>query len=119
MSDPRIPKLMGALRRRFPGTTVIALPFAEGVYDEAWIRVLNAPKTPPGLVHKVASELIDEIWGDDIVPVLVGGVDREQTAKYFAKHLRKPRAVRRTKRPRAVVATARRRPTKRRTRAAR
>jgi hypothetical protein len=119
MSDPRIPKLMAALRRRFPGSTVISEPFTEGIYDEAWIRVLNAPDGPPGIVHDVASELIDEIWGDDIVPVMVGGVRRDQTAKYFAKYLPKPRAVRKAKRPRAAVATTRRRATKRRARAAR
>jgi hypothetical protein len=110
MSDPRIPKLIAALKRRFPETTIMTCPIPDpGIYDECWIRLLNAPTQPAGIVHVVAGELIEEIWGDDPVPVLVGGVSPENTAKYYAHHLPKPRAGAKTQRRRAATVPARRR----------
>src|SRR5690348_6271438 len=119
MSDPKISRLIAALQRRFPGTTIITLPIPDaGIYDECWIKVLTAPTTPVGVVHSVANELINELWGDDPVPVLVGGVSPESTAKYYAEHLPKARVASKSKR-RTVTAPARRRSAAAKVRAAR
>ena len=47
-------------------------------------RVAGAPMNPPMLVHDEGWKIIDELWGDDWIPVTVGGVSPESTAKYYA-----------------------------------
>ena len=107
MKDPRIAKLMKALRQRFPGTTLItgSMPDAPDS-GEILIQVLNAPDHPPLVVDHFAHTVIWELWGDEPWPALVGGVNREQTAKYYAHHLPKTRTSRRrTGRRRAAMST--------------
>ena len=100
MRDPRIAKLMKALRRRFPGTTLITGPMPDAPESgEILIEVLNAPDDPPLVVTEYAHTVIWELWGDEPWPALVGGVNREQTAKYYAHRLPKARpSKRRTRR---------------------
>lgn len=96
MKDPRIAKLMKALLTRFPGTTLITGPMPDSPGSgETLIKVLNAPDRPPLVVSDFAWTVIDELWGDEPIPVLVGGVNRENTAKYYAHRLPKSRPSRR------------------------
>lgn len=51
MKDPRIAKLMKALLKRFPGTSIITSSMPdEPESGETWIHLLNAPVEPPGIV---------------------------------------------------------------------
>jgi hypothetical protein len=82
MKDPRIAKLMKALTRRFPGTTLITGPMPDAPHSgETRIKVLNAPDDPPGVVYDFAWAVSFELWGDDPHPALVSPVSRENTAK--------------------------------------
>jgi hypothetical protein len=101
LKDPRIAKLMKALLRRFPGTTLITGPMPDSPDSgEIRIRVLNAPDDPPLVVERYAHAVIWDLWGDEPWPALVGSVNREDTAKYYSHHLPKARASRRrTRRP--------------------
>ena len=101
MKDPRIAKLMKALLRRFPGTTLITGPMPDAPDSgETRIRVLNAPDVPPLVVEDYAHTVIWDLWGDEPWPAHVGSVNRENTAKYYSHHLPKARASRRrTRRP--------------------
>ena len=88
-------KLMRALARRFPGTTMITGPMPdEPDLGEVRITLLNAPIDPPMVVYNFASKTIREIWGDEWVTGFVSPVSRENTAKYYSQHLPKRRAAR-------------------------
>ena len=103
MRDPRIAKLMKALRRRFPETTLITGPMADAPGSgETLITVLNAPDEPLWVVKEYAWSVITELWGDEPWPALVRAVNREQTAKYYAHHLPKVRTSRRRTRRRVT-----------------
>lgn len=100
MKDPRIAKLMRALSRRFPGTTLITGPMPDDPNSgETLIQVLNAPDEPMWVVNEFAWSVIWDLWGDEPHPALVSAVNREQTAKYYAHRLPKARASRRKPRP--------------------
>jgi hypothetical protein len=112
VKDPRIAKLMKALLRRFPGTTLITGPMPDDPNSgEIRIQVLNAPVDPPLVVHEFAHAVIRDLWGDEPWPALVDAVNRGDTAKYYAHHLPKARASRRrsprrpTRRRRAATST--------------
>src|SRR5262249_45342932 len=82
MKDPRIAKLMSALRRRFPGTTLITGPMLdEPGSGETLIKVLNAPDRPLFVVNEFAYTVIQDLWGDEPWPALVDSVNRSDTAK--------------------------------------
>ena len=88
-------KLMQALARRFPGTTMITGPMPdEPDSGEVRIKLLNAPTEPPMVVFDFAHEVINKLWGDEWVTASVYPVSRENTAKYYAEHLLKHRAAR-------------------------
>jgi hypothetical protein len=107
MKDPRIAKLIKALLKRFPGTSIITGPMPDAPGSgETWIRLLNAPDDPPTVVHDFASAVIFDLWGDEPHPALVGAVNRENTAKYYADRVPKARA-RRPARRRRTTASAR------------
>jgi len=104
MKDPRIAKLIKALLKRFPGTSVVTGPMPDEPHSgETLIQLLNAPVDPPRLVHDFAWSVKMELWGDDPHPALVSPVSREQTAKYYADHLSKTRSRRPTRRRRAAA----------------
>jgi hypothetical protein len=106
--DPRIEKLWKAVERRFPGTTLREFPMPDrGAYDECWIRVLNAPTKPPGIVTAFAHKVMWRLRGDEPWPASVSGVSPENTAKHYAHLLPAKPLVAKTKRPR--VAAKRRR----------
>ena len=91
----RIAKLMQALARRFPGTTMITGPMPDCPDSgETRIKLLNAPIDPPMVVYDFAHKVMDELWGDDCRMASVSPVSRENTAKYYAEHLPKRRAAR-------------------------
>ena len=106
MKDPRIAKLMKAISRRFPGTTLITGPMPDAPDSgEIRIKVLNAPDEPPRVVKDYAWSVIWELWGDEPWPALVHAVNREDTAKYYAHHLPKTRPSKRKPRRRAASAS--------------
>jgi hypothetical protein len=111
VKDPRIARLMKAIVRRFPGTTLITGPMPDQPGSgETLIKVLNAPDEPPLVVQQYAQTMIWDLWGDEPWPALVDAVNRENTAKYYAHHLPKARASRRrtrrpTRRRRAATST--------------
>ena len=100
--DPRVAKLIKALYRRFPGTTIITRPMAdEPGSGETHIKVLNAPMDPPSLVWDFAWQVSKKLWGDDFITAFVGAVSPEQTAKCYPQHLAaKPRAAHARRQPR-------------------
>lgn len=103
MKDRRVATLMKALRRRFPETTLITGTMADAPGSgETLITVLNAPDDPPRVVKDYAWSVIWDLWGDEPWPALVRAVNREQTAKYYAKHLPKTRPSRRKPRRRVT-----------------
>jgi hypothetical protein len=108
MKDPRIAKLMRALRQRFPETTLITGPMPDAPGSgETLIEVLNAPDDPPRAVQNYAFSVIEGLWGDEPWPALVRSVNRENTAKYYAHRLPKARASRRPPRRRRVATSTR------------
>jgi hypothetical protein len=108
MRDRRIARLLTALTARFPGTTPILGPRMDDPDSgEVLITLLNAPTDPPTLVHRFAWTVIDELWGDEPVPVSVGAVSRADTAKYYAHRLPKPRTSRRRSPRRRAASSAR------------
>lgn len=107
MKDPRVAKLIRALELRFPGTTVVTRPMMDQPGSgELRVSVLNAPMTPVTTVDDFANPLIDELWGDDPVPVFVSPVSPQNTRKYYAEHVRKARRTRRAPRKARAKATA-------------
>ena len=95
MKDPRIAKLIKALSRRFPGTTIITGPMAdEPDSGETMITVLNAPMDPPRLVWDFALQVSKKLWGDDWITAFVSAVSPEQTAKCYPHLLAKHRVAR-------------------------
>ena len=111
MKDPRIAKLIRALLKRFPGTSVVTGPMPdEPDSGETWIHLLNAPDDPPTIVEDFAWSVKEKLWGDEPHPALVSGVNREDTAKYYADRLPKTRSrrpARRAPRRRRTAASAR------------
>jgi hypothetical protein len=107
LNDPRIATLMRALRRRFPGTTLITGPMPDAPESgETLIKVLNAPVGSPSPVEEFAQATIWKLWGDEPWPALVDPVSRQSTAKYYSQHVPKPK---RTARRRATAPRKRRR----------
>ncbi len=107
MKDPRIAKLIKALLKRFPGTSVITGPMPDDPHSgETRIKLLNAPDDPPEIVREFAWTVIDDLWGDEPLPALVSAVNRENTAKYYADRLPKTRSQRAARR-RKTAASAR------------
>lgn len=101
MKDKRIAKLMDALRRKFPGTTLITGPMPDAPDSgETLIKVLNAPMDPPGVVFDFAWSVKERLWGDEPIPALVMPIGRESTAKYYSEHLPRRRTPRRARRRR-------------------
>ena len=99
MNDPRIAKFIAAMEARFPGTKAITGPTPDDPNSgETWIRFLNAPTNPPGQVQKAAHELEEAMWVGEWSMILVGEVNPETTAKYYAHHLKKPKSSPRRRR---------------------
>jgi hypothetical protein len=110
MKDPRTAKLMKALSRLLPGTTLVPSPMRdEPGSGRIVIEVLNAPAPAWKSVDDIAIPLIWKLWGDGPHPVYVAGISPEDTAEYHAGDLAKARRTR---------APSRRRPAARRKRAA-
>ena len=93
--DPRIVQLIAAIEARFPETTVITIPTPDaGIFDECTLKVLNAPEDPPLVVERFSFTIEEQLWGDDPIPVMVGSVSPENTAKHYCEHLREELAAR-------------------------
>ena len=108
MKDPRIAKLISALSRRFPGTTIVTSPMPDSPGSgETMIQVLNAPMDPPSLVDHFAWQVIGKLWRDDWITVCVNPVSPEQSAKYYSQHVPKTRLAPPRRRRRAPAAAAR------------
>jgi hypothetical protein len=104
MKDPRIAKLIKALLKRFPGTSVVTGPMPDDPHSgETWIQLLNAPVDPPRLVHDFAWKVKMELWGDEPHPALVSAVGRENTAKHDAERRPKMRSRRPARRRRTAT----------------
>ena len=113
MKDTRVRKLIDALERRFPGTKAISGPAPDDPHSgETWIELLNAPMVPPMQVDRFARKMEKELWGDEWSMVLVDAVSPEDTAKYYAYRLLKPRVAPPRRRRAAVPAAKRHRPAK-------
>jgi len=103
MKDPRTAKLMKALSRLLPGTTLVPSPMRdEPGSGRIVIEVLNAPSPAWMRVNAIARPLIWKLWGDGPHPVFVRGVSRENTAMYHADDLAKARRARTSPRRRAA-----------------
>jgi hypothetical protein len=109
MKDPRVAKFIDALKRRFPGTTMIVGPSPDAPHSgETYIRMLNSP-APYGVVDRFAQALIWDLWGDEPWPASVYPVSPQDTATYYSHLVRKPRRAATPRSRRAVRPAAKRR----------
>lgn len=92
MTDPRIAKLMAALRRRFPDKTLATGPMPDQPDSgEVSIDVLDVPDGMRRVVDEFASRRIEELWGEEPQTAFVFTVSPEATAYRYSHLVAPPR----------------------------
>lgn len=89
MRDPRIDQVVEAIRREFPGTTVVTArcPDPDARDIECMVYALNAPQELTRRVAQFGLARAYQLWGDEPVPILVDAIDPAQSSLFFGELL--------------------------------